>query len=251
MRAYRGTLGIGPVEVAGILIPSAHFQIVHSVCVGGTCDPKFAGEPLNVGAGIFGVGATDGFADIRSLMGQLPGNLGSGFIVSLSNTASPTVTVGITPANSTGFKTVKFATRLQVQGIPYPHAVDWLPWCYTIPQTGLQNACVPGGVVSDTGGLQMVLDFGRMPAPRLFPIDGTLGPGITVIAKLGDITWSFETGTCFHFNRVDVQFQGAPSPALATNGTAPFFSNDVMYDLRDGLFGFRPTNAAPPPFCTT
>jgi hypothetical protein len=246
-RIYRGTLGMGPVDVGGITIPQAAFEIVHDVCTGTSCNPD--GEPLNVGGGIFGVEVTSGPSQFRSLMSQLPGNLGSGFIISLSDTLNPSMTVGITPANSAGFTTQRFLGKGKAQAIGFAPTADRFTWCYSIRQSTLQDACIPE-VVTDSGGEAMILSFLDVPAPRLFPVSGTLAPGLTVDAKLGRITWTFTTGTCLHFDRVDVQFSGAPEPAAATNSTNPFYMNDVMYDLRDGLFGMRPTSpSARPSFC--
>jgi hypothetical protein len=143
-----GTLGKADVNVGGIDIGKAvPFQIVKQI----TCSfqPCAVSQFSGSISGIFGVRpwiTEDGV--LYGLMGELPGNLSSGFIVSLYG-SQPSVRVGLTPSITAGFTEYNVPTATLADGSP-----TWnqsaqgglLPWCYTVVDgtSTVRPACSAG-----------------------------------------------------------------------------------------------------------
>lgn len=254
-----GTVGMADVNVAGIDIgKSVPFQIVKQL----TCTP----QPCTVNAfsgsisGIFGVRpwiAEDGI--LWGLMGELPGNLGSGFIISLYG-AQPSVRAGLTPSAVSGFTDYSVPVATVADGSPVWNQSAGggvLPWCYTVVDGASSTgpACSTGIISGATGGGPMTLYIATA-SPPAFVTPQTLAPlpaGAQMTATLGSIVWTLPpAGTCGPYDEVEIWYGPAsaiPSNYAETNGTTPYFSNDVLYDLKGGNFGMRPTAVGPPALC--
>jgi hypothetical protein len=254
-----GTVGKADVNVGGVDMGKAvPFQIVRQI----TC----SFQPCTVNAfsgsnsGVFGVRpwiAEDGV--LYSLMSELPGNLSTGFIVSLYGN-QPIVRVGLTPSNTSGFSNYSVPTATLADGSPtWNQSAEGgvLPWCYTVVDgtSTAGPACSSGITSGDTGGGPMTL-YVSSASPPPFVTPQTLAPlptGAQMTATLGNIVWTLPpAGTCGPYNEVNVWY--GPSSALPvgyveTNGATPYFSNDVLYDLKGGNFGMRSVTVGPPSLC--
>jgi hypothetical protein len=252
---FTGTVGEADVVVGGIDIgKQVPFQIIKQVtCVAGiSCN-------LNaVPSALFGVRpriATDGV--LYSLLSELPGNLNSGFIVSL--TGNPHLQVGATAANSVGFTTYSVPTATLADGSPtWNQSIEGglLPWCYTavIGSYTLSPACPVGGVLTDSGAGPVGIFVEAVPPANVTGNQlSQLASGAQVTATVGNITWTLpSTGTCVGYNQVYVYFSvdtPAPTNVGNTNGITPFYGNDVLFDLKGGNFGLRPVSTGIPSFC--
>ncbi len=251
---YYGKLGVGSIEIGSYTIPgNLSFQVVDTICIGRKdCSDRFIRREEHAGYyGIFGVRPYLGYRSrkyngIYNVMGDLPGNLKTGYIVELGNGSDEKLIVGLTPQNTTGFSTYAVKTIRQPDG-----SIGWrrtlFPFCYTFAGTTFRQ-CLRQGVFVDTGGLNAWLEFtGPRPAPIVSRY-GTLKTGTQMAATLKAIDWNLTAGQCPFYNLVYVGFN-AGKKAGETNGATPFFSNDVMFDVSGGRLGFRPSNAPPPKGC--
>jgi hypothetical protein len=88
----------------------------------------------------------------------------------------------------------------------------------------------------DTGEPATTLYTGGI--PKSLTRDGNLKSGLTFSAKLGARqVWRFQMGTRPNVNQVDVG--SAHEPAAVNSGIGLFLHYDVMYDIQDGVIGFR------------
>ena len=273
-RLYEGTVGTADVVVGGIDIGKQTLEIVKKVCYEGSppplpvrSPPGFDCNPTNMRTeiqrnhfyGIFGVDPTEGVYGIYSLMSEMPGAQRNGFVVSLRNGANPKVELGV-PQDLSSFKTT--AEGVSVSQRPdgsYYWNTKTFPWYYSLKGTALQDAEL-GSVLTDSGGQSAHLYFPvTTPAPTGMPWN-TLTPlpaGLKMTAILGRpgsstaIRWAFTTGKCL-YNTVRVWYGAGSRPPPNTrdsNGINPYFDFDVLYDLKDGLLGFRRSHQGPPSFC--
>ncbi len=268
-RVYYGTIGIAQpgVVIGGALriAKPLKFQIIDAVC-SGVPSPLPTGVPANCNdvtakyeqdliGGVMGVrpSATGNFS---SPLAELPAPYSDGFIVSDYGT-SPGLTVGATADDRTGFELYTVGAATASDGSPAWTGNALLPWCYSVTVPGAMPVagCPSAGVLTDSGGENERLYLPIAPPGALAPNTlATLPPGSTVVATLGTpgsgITWSLTTGTCTYYDAPAVDFTGATqASAASSNAIAPFYTNDVLFDLRDGEFGFRPVTPVPPPFC--
>jgi hypothetical protein len=192
-------------------------------------------------------------------MGELPGNLSSGFIVSLYG-SQPSVRVGLTPSITAGFTEYNVPTATLADGSP-----TWnqsaqgglLPWCYTVVNgtSTVGPACSAGIMSAAIGGGPMTLYIASAsPPPFVTPqVLGPLPVGAQVTATLGSIVWTLPpAGTCGPYNEINISYgpsSALPAGYVETNGATPYFSNDVLYDLKGGNFGLRPVSVGPPSLC--
>lgn len=186
---------------------------------------------------------------LYNVIAQLPGNLNTGFIIHTGgiNGQSPMLTIGLTPENTKGFVTIPIPTAAGL-GSTYSYgngaANKVLAWDdkgglvqYQI--NGLPAFTAP--TVFDTGEPATTLYTGGVPSRLKSGAD--LSNGLDFEAKLAQgLAWAFQTGSQVNVNQVDV----GPSRSSGTvnSGIGLFFSYDVMFDIKDGLIGFRPTSSA-------
>jgi hypothetical protein len=168
----------GTFTVSGTVGKAVPFQIVKQI----TC----SFQPCTVDAfsgsisGVFGVRpwiANDGV--LYSLMGELPGNLSTGFIVSLYG-SQPTVRAGLTPSNTVGFTDYSVPTTTLADGSPtWNQSAEGgvLPWCYTVVDgtSTAGPACSPGIISGDTDGGPMTLYVSSASPPPFVTLQ-MLGP---------------------------------------------------------------------------
>ena len=82
--------------------------------------------------------------------------------------------------------------------------------------------------------------------PRSFLVkDKRLRPDTTVeITGHGGWNWNFTAGTTKSVNRVQVTPAGDQKAGGINLGTSVFFDFDVMFDIENGVIGFRPITSA-------
>ncbi|MDR3635542.1 MAG: hypothetical protein P4L84_17185 [Isosphaeraceae bacterium] len=182
---------------------------------------------------------------LYSVIAQLPGNLHTGFIIHTGGVAGkdPTLTIGLTPQNMQGFTTVPLPSAGS-RGTTYAygngaanHVLAWNDKGATLGYqiTGLPPFSAP--TVFDTGEASTTLYTGGIPKSLL--VNGRLESGLQFTTKLASgLAWQIVTGSHENINRVDVG--ASRSSGTVNTGIGLFFNYDVMYDIQDGLIGFRP-----------
>jgi hypothetical protein len=264
-RTLYGTVGNNDVKFANVNgsgtldFGSIDYEYVTYICANGTSPPCTSEVPKYEALGLYGTFGVrpDARGDASGLVytpiGLLPGNLGKGYIVSLGNGTAEQLILGLTPSNTAGFNTYAIGSTL-TNGRYLFNNYATVPFCYTITSadgtTSFSNTCGTLNFLTDTGG-NPSLQFQQAPTgpESLVDSNGNLVAGTTVSVTLGGTpVWSFTAGGCTDYNKFGVAFS---TPAGAeNNGVVPFFYNDVMYDLVDGIFGMRPNNTSTPPFCS-
>lgn len=183
---------------------------------------------------------------LYNVIAQLPGNLNTGFIIHTGGIhgESPSLTIGLTPEDTKRFVTIPIPTAAG-PGSTYSYgngqANRVLAWDdkggllhYKIK--GLSPFTAP--TVFDTGEPATTLYTGGI--PKRLKSGGNLASGLAFQADLArDLTWAFRTGSQLNVNEVDVG--GARTGGTVNSGIGFFFAYDVMYDIKDGLIGFRPS----------
>jgi hypothetical protein len=254
------------------------FQIVNSVCFGdqnnANCsEGNSEKEAYALHAdGIFGVRPISNGDGVYSLLSELPSPLDA-FVVSLGNGGDDAEVI-VAPAASMaqwegyGFQTTPRVVQNRLDNGAYYWSTDLLEWCYTVHGSRQTLGCSPD-VFTDTGGLQAHLVLpGAAEAIKGLPRDQvtTLPNGIAIDAGVQGAPsanpplWSFTTGNCL-FNTVRIVDQtsaAVPVPAptdvneqnplQSNNGINPFFGYEILYDLKNGLFGMRRVSTKPS-FC--
>ncbi|MGA3036537.1 MAG: DUF3443 family protein [Vulcanimicrobiaceae bacterium] len=259
---YQGSLATADIKIGGTDLGTQAFQVVTSI----SGDASFQSEMKYKGMGVFGVAPTPpDNVGIGSLMGAFPGNLSSGFIISLS---SSQMQIGISDADRSTFGQLYGVPTSSVPsgGTPPYWQTSTFTWCYTLTIPGLtsvSNACV-ANTLTDTGGLNAHLYFTNLSPPMPLPASTstaiptntlvTLPPQTTVSAVLVTqpgapvFTWNAPpTGTCSGYDMVNVWF--GSGGGRNSNGINPYFTNDVLYDLAKSQFGFRAAASSLPSFC--
>jgi hypothetical protein len=250
------------------------FEIVNAVCAGAnygptpppTCNSTMVTEQKNFGDGLFGVEPEPATSshEFYSLMGELPGSLSSGFVVSAYGVFPHVSVGGITQQLINSFSTYQVVVAQEPDGSPYwPGAagigLTEYPWCYTIgPPTSAPDCAAGYGTKTDSGGNAGKIYLNATAPPTVPTAELTSLPaGTTVTASLGPIMWTWvTTGNGGYCNDPPFFFSGNdPSLILSyqesNSGISPFYFNDVLYDLKGGHFGFRAPSAAvvPPALC--
>lgn len=199
--------------------------------------------------GTLGMGLAPGQAkkqgSLYSIIAQLPGNLSSGFIIHTGGVAGkdPTLTIGLTPQNMQGFTTIKLPSA-GASGTTYSYgngaANHVLAWNDKGAELNYQITGVPSfsaPTVFDTGEASTTLYTAGI--PRSVVTKGRLENDLQFTAQLAtNLAWQFITGSHANINRVNVG--NARTPGTVNTGIGLFFHYDVMYDLQDGVIGFRP-----------
>jgi hypothetical protein len=209
------------------------------------------GSGLKEKNGLFAVlaqipGATNGFV-IRS--GGVVEQLGRGQSVRRGE-----VVVGLTPALRAQFP-VRVPMLPQIAGGAPAHlpsgyvARDEYPLAITISLTGPNGntTSAKARAVLDTGGVNIHIHRGSgmgvdLEIPRSFLVrDKRLRPdtNVEIIAR-GGWNWNFTAGTTKSVNRVQVTPPGDSKAGGINLGTSVFFDFDVMFDIENGVIGFRP-----------
>jgi hypothetical protein len=240
-------------------------QIV-SVTLNGTADAAFNTALMNGTApeagtfyGTLGAGlgrVDDGAGGLFSIIAQMPGNLASGFII---HTGGPggkaTLTIGLTPALRQ-----EFSMQVPMQG---------QNTTVTFPGSGYPTydlRLVSGHLKVDnsgaryTGKLDIIFDTGD-PSAVIFDKDNlkvpksditngllTAGDRMTLAANgtvpANDWQWSVTAGTLTGQDRVVVSTTVPAGGPVINTGITPFFTQDIMFDIQNGVVGFNPITPA-------
>jgi hypothetical protein len=213
------------------------------------------GSGLKEKNGLFAVlaqipGATNGFI-IRS--GGVVEQLGRGQSVRRGE-----VVVGLTPALRAQFP-VRVPMLPQIldgspEHFPSGYATrDEYPLAIGIRLCGPNGNTASGRAraVLDTGGVNIHIHPGSgmgvdLEVPRSFLVrDKRLRPDTHVeITARGGWNWGFTAGTTKSVNRVQVTAAGDRMAGGVNLGTSVFFDFDVMFDIENGVIGFRPITSA-------
>ena len=259
-----GDITIGDLNRNPILtVKQQTFQAVTGTCLVTTsgCTDSTASEEQQTLGGVFGIRPSAGSQGILSILAQLAPPLNSGFVVSFADRA---LRLGQIYAANPQFQVYSVSPAPIASPIPY-----WIntsfPWSYSITdpdgtlviqnQTIAINGSSGPGVLTDTGGLAAHLYFAA-PIAVFAAIQANLSTAtplpqnFIVTATLGQIQWELTTGRSCS-NTVDVWYSGpspepTPSGTSSSNGIDPYFTNDVLYDVVNGFFGFYDRGLAPP-----
>lgn len=213
------------------------------------------GSGLKEKNGLFAVlaqipGATNGFI-IRS--GGVVEQLGRGQSVRRGE-----VVVGLTPTLRAEFPMRVPMLPQIVDGAPERLPSGYMareeyPLAITISLTGPNgnSASAKARAVLDTGGVNIHIHRGSgmgvdLEIPRSFLVkDKRLRPDTNVeITAQGGWDWNFTAGTTKSVNRVQVTPPGDQKAGGINLGTSVFFDFDVMFDIENGVIGFRPITSA-------
>ncbi|HEY8902984.1 MAG TPA: hypothetical protein VIM48_04705 [Chthoniobacterales bacterium] len=209
------------------------------------------GSGLKEKNGLFAVlaqipGATNGFI-IRS--GGVVEQLGRGQSIRRGE-----VVVGLTPASRAQFPVRVPMLPQIVDGSPLQlpsgyAARDEYPLAVQITLTGPDGntASAKARAVLDTGGVNIHIHPGSgmdvdLEIPRSFLVkDKRLRPDTNVeITAPGGWNWNFTAGTTKSVNRMQVTPAGDQKAGGINLGISVFFDFDVMFDIENGVIGFRP-----------
>lgn len=203
--------------------------------------------------GTFGTSLTPGTAEkqgnLYNVIAQLPGNLNTGFIIHSGGRdgLAPTLTIGLTDENRRGFVTIPIPAAGAAgttygsgnglaNGVP---AWDDRQVMIGYDVEGMDPFQAP--TTFDTGDLSTTLYTGDV--PRDLVHDGRLVDALKFAMKIAPgVEWKFDTGSDPSVNRVDVG--GARDGSPVNTGIGLFYQFDVMYDIQNGLLGFRPVTAS-------
>ncbi len=240
---------------------NVHMGRIISVTENGTPDTAFdnalaAGKPPE--AGTFygtlgaGLGRLAAGGGLFAIVGQLPGNLASGFII---HTGGPggkaTMTLGLTPALR-----AQFSMQVPMQGqnttVTFPNS-SWPTYDLRLAAGRL---LVKTTGKSYTGKLSMIFDTGdpstvifgknNLEIPKAYIANGLLvaGDTLTLTANgteaANDWQWSLTAGTLTGLNRVVVSTTVPAGGAVINTGITPFLTQDIMFDIQNGVVGFNP-----------
>ena len=241
--AISGYLANGPITIGGIST-NVNFMVITSV----TCNPHKPNCPksefvANGRGGLIGVrpdnsGASDD--NVWSPLPQLPGNYSNGFIIH-GKFDAPSLTLGLTGANQTGFE---FQSLL-----PYPqpeiNLAPYYLWDVVLPAKisyPLSNGQIKesvGLVLYDTGTAQYTI-YNQSPDQS-----GLVASNLSItqtqrISNGNYFLWSFNTGSTLFLNSA---FRSDTSLSILVNtGNIPFTMFDILYDVQNGQMGFKANN---------
>jgi hypothetical protein len=241
-----GYLANGPINIGGV-IESINFMLVESVtCIDTKPDcPRVGFESYGKG-GLMGVrlDVADSKDGIWSPLGQLPGNLSNGFIVT-GYIGAPSMTIGLTSNNTNNFSYVKLISTAQPSINPAPYSL----WNVMInsgvsfpelkPVSTLSVTTESGPVIYDTG----TSDFTIYNIPESWN-SINYGSSISMYQPLSNgntLTTSFTTGSTGFVNAAAATSSSGGNIIINT-GNIPFTKLDVLYNIESGLIGFRQHN---------
>jgi len=277
------TLGNNPAATA----QNVHMGLITNVTLNGTVDTAFfnalaAGQPPEADGHFYGtlgtgLGAIKDFGGLYAIAAQLPGNLGSGFII---HTGGPggraTLTLGLTPALRQQFTVLVpmqgANTTVTFPNSGYPtYSLQLLNGTLAVVSS---NTSIPGnntysgnlGIILDTGGPSGVIynkDAFQIPADFFTKGNVTAGSNLTLSARAlfpvidppapADLpfitdsisgfpenwTWSILTGNLVSLNCFTLSRKPPNGGAAVNTGITPFMYQDIMFDIQRGLVGFR------------
>lgn len=237
-----GYVANSPITIGGITTNIDFMVISHVSCSSQKPDCPKDQFAANGRAGLIGVrldnsGPTD---RIWSPLPQLPGNYSNGFIIH-GNPESPSITLGLTSANQTGFELQSL--------LPYPQPdKDLAPYylwdvvlpariTYPLRSGGVSDSV--GLVLYDTGTAQYTI-YNQSP-DQVGLIDSNLSITQTQRVSNGNyFLWSFTTGNTLFVNSA---YRTDESSSIVVNtGNIPFTMFDILYDVQNGQMGFRSSN---------
>lgn len=193
---------------------------------------------------------------INTILPQLPGNLSSGFIVSVGDYAAPnpTLQLGLTDADRASFPIqiplLGADPALPYPGSGYPSYGFFQTWGYfSLGLNGLTQTA-PTEVILDTGAPSMTIRTGSSLVVDANFLNGSaIQSGTAFSLTSGPWTLDFTADTQTGLNAI----AAAPSvnaqnyAGYINTGLNAFFTYDVMFDVERGMIGFRPANIPPPP----
>jgi hypothetical protein len=176
--------------------------------------------------------------EIFNPLAQLPGNLGSGYIVEVNET--PHLVVGLTPENTQGFHFVRIEPRpveRQGRGIERAWEVKSIDACFSV--NGGPSSC---NVTSfDTGEAAGQFTLAQPIDPALMFRNGVLRPGQTVTMVVpGILEQTIVSGEKFYTNRYRITHHLVGRPPGFNSGAQVFRHFNVAYDYQNGRVGFAP-----------
>jgi hypothetical protein len=206
----------------------------------------------NFGAGLF---TSSGLC---SILGQLPGNYATGFIIHLGNQAHPNpyLIVGLTDQMRALFPYAIAMPPVPGPGgkpLVYPHSgyelhsEQPISATYTISYGNISVMLRNLLTVLDTGAPSSQV---RSKLPKALILNAALRPGVMFqMQAMGDGTpnldFSYSAGSAASFNLVTYA-KNKKSYANINLGLNPYFHFDVMYDLQDNVVRLRPLRVAQP-----
>jgi len=246
---------------ASATAPNVAIGQIIAQSLNGTVQPQFvtnmqAGLPplSNAFWGTLGAGLDPAANGLFTILGQMPGNLSTGFIVHTGGRGgSPTLTLGLTDAVR-----ATFPMQVPMEGrnttLPFPNS-NQPTYLLRLLAGQIQLAdgknpyAVVVPVILDTGDPNSVLtQDSHVTVPSSLIKNGSLVTGasfgLSAQGQPGSINWvwNFITGQLVSNNAVNVVPTGG---GTLNTGLSPFFSYDVMFDLKNGVIGFK---ALPPPY---
>ena len=195
---------------------------------------------------------------LNTILPQLPGNLSSGFIISMGGYANPnpTLQLGLTAADRASFP-IQLPLLGPNPAQPYPNSGYpsygfFQTWGYF--SLGLNGASQSASteVILDTGAPSMTIRTGASLAidgTFLTSSGGALQNGVAFSLVSGAWNLAFTAGDEASLDAVSV----APSvnaqnlDGYINTGLNAFFAYDVMFDVERGVIGFRSAIPAPSP----
>lgn len=272
---WTGYHATSKVSIGSIDLPTAEpIDVIETASPGCKGELSQANGILGVRPGLPANSPSPGdYIQLPNLMQLLPGNFGSGFIVSVYQ-SQPIITVGLPLPLPTGYTYVQPTVQTLNAA---PGTVYWdahadaaatgtqgaFSWCLKFtPPTGSPASdqaiatCEPTAV-TDSGGLTGRIYFDAA-APQWITTTGSTIPGVSAqgTSPTGTTVTAYLNGTqmmpftlpsamvpvdCWGYNDLLLLFGDTPTPSGAEEnfGLAPFFENDIMYDFRpnQNLFG--------------
>jgi|GEM_PF-752372 hypothetical protein len=193
---------------------------------------------------------------INTILPQLPGNLSSGFIVSVGDYAAPnpTLQLGLTDADRASFPIqiplLDADPSQPYPGSGYPSYGFFQTWGYfTLSLNGVTQTA-PTEVILDTGAPSMTIRTGTSLVVDANFLNGkAIQVGTEFSLVSGPWTLGFTAGTDIGLNAIAAAPSVNPQNynGYINTGLNAFFACDVMFDVERGMIGFRPSNIPPPP----
>lgn len=241
-----GVLASAPITIGGVS-ETIKFMLIENVdCLEAKPDCPKASFVANGRAGLMGVmlgtgGTQDG---IWSPLGQLPGNLSSGFIV-IGYTAAPNMIIGLTPENSQNFSYVGLNTVAQPGSNPAPYPLwdvvinSGISFPQPETQSSLSMQSESGLAIYDTGTSNFTVYNIPESQNGLFESNGSIHMYQT-LSNGNNFTWGFTSGSVQYVNQATKSSES--SPIIVNTGNTPFTQLDILYSISNGSIGFRQHN---------
>ncbi|MCC2644380.1 MAG: hypothetical protein K0R94_158 [Burkholderiales bacterium] len=234
-----GVVANAPVNIGGVII-QINFMLIQNVsCILDMPDcPLNSFNPTGI-AGVMGINldAAGTSGGIWSPLGQLPGNLANGFIV-VGYTSSPSLIIGLTPDNTTGFNYINLSPIAKPASNPdlYNLWNTQLTGGISFPQpntaSNLTVQIESGLILYDSKATSLTVYNLPNHESGIFAAKGGINIYHT-LATGNNLNWSIITG-----NTPAVK-SSETSVLMVNTGNAPFTQMDILYNIESGLMGFR------------